>query len=189
MLAFKRSGTCCTGLRPLPKRQLFLHCSWRVLSIDAAFEYKGRSDKNYIILEGITVDSTIFPLAFGFCFGESERTYNLFWDDVLDYSDTLKSAIDNVNTRINADRHPGIQNSIAAKLQHEAKILHNGSVHLKRNVRTALQAAGCMFATEQVGHNADRLLDELMAYVRTGTGCRITDKDNFRTWLVCTQSW
>ena len=88
-----------------PSVALFLHCSWRVLSIDAAFEYKGRSDKNYIILEGITSTSTIFPLAFGFCFGESERTYNQFWDDVLGYSDTLKSAIDNVNTRINADRH------------------------------------------------------------------------------------
>ena len=25
-------------------------------------------------------------------------------------------------------------------------------------------------------------------YVRTGTGCRITDKDNLRTWPVCTQS-
>jgi hypothetical protein len=111
-------------------------------------KYKGRSDKNYIILEGITSTSTIFPLAFGFCFGESERTYNQFWDDVLGYSDTLKSAIDNVNTRINADRHQGIRNSCDKKLQHGAKILHNDPVHLKRNVRTALQAAGCPFASE-----------------------------------------
>jgi hypothetical protein len=145
-----------------PSVQLFLHCSWRVLSIDAAFEYKGRSDKNYIILEGITSTSTIFPLAFGFCFGESTATYNQFWIDVLAYSEPLKSAIDSPSTRINADRHKGIRKSTETQLQHGAKILHNDSVHLKRNVRTALQQAGCPFSSEQVGHNADRLLDELM---------------------------
>lgn len=144
-----------------PSVQLFLHCSWRVLSIDAAFEYKGRSDKNYIILEGITSDQHIFPLAFGFCFGESKDSYDQFWQDVLGYSGPLKDAIDNPATRINADRNGGLRASVHENLVHGDQILHNDPVHLKRNVRQALRKQGCPFQGSD-GHMADQLLDELM---------------------------
>jgi hypothetical protein len=109
-----------------PSVALFLYCSYRVLSVDAAFKYSGRDDKNYIILEGITADQHIFPLAFGFCFGESKDSYDQFWQDVLGYSGPLKDAIDNLGTRINADRNKGIRASVHENLvrgdQERAKI-------------------------------------------------------------------
>jgi hypothetical protein len=144
-----------------PSVALFLYCSYRVLSVDAAFEYKGRDDKNYIILEGITSDQHIFPLAFGFCFGESKDSYDQFWQDVLGYSGPLKDAIDNPATRINADRNGGLRASVHENLVHGDQILHNDPVHLKRNVRQALRKQGCPFQGSD-GHMADQLLDELM---------------------------
>lgn len=142
--------------------RLFLHCSFRVLSLDGAFQYVGRDDQNYVLLEGITATKTIYPLAVGICFGESKETYDQFLQDVFSYSDALKKAIDSPDTRINADRHPGLRLSVEEQLTHGRETLHNDSVHLKRNVRTALQKLGRPFSSANEGHQADRLLDELM---------------------------
>jgi hypothetical protein len=140
-----------------PSVALFLHCAYRVLSIDVAFEYLGRDDKNYILLEGITANQHIFPLAFGFCFGESKASYDQFWKDVLDYSGPLKDAIDNLATRLNADRNAGLRAYVHDNLVHDDKILHNDEVHLKRNVWQALRKKGCPFKGTD-GHTADHLL-------------------------------
>jgi hypothetical protein len=136
---------------------LFLHCSFRVLSLDAAFKYTGRKDLNYIILEGITAGNVIFPLGFGLCFGETEPNYAVFLNDVLSYSDTLRASIDNVDSRINGDRHGGLRNAVERTLQHGAEILHNDLVHLQRNVHR-----NCHFPDRKTQVNANQLLSELL---------------------------
>jgi hypothetical protein len=64
----------------------------------------------------------------GFCFGESKDSYDQFWQDVLGYSGPLKGAIDNLGTRINADRNKGIRASVNENLVHGDHILHNDAV-------------------------------------------------------------
>eukprot|EP01047_Picozoa_sp_COSAG01_P060308 COSAG01_NODE_7373_length_3232_cov_4.371360_5_plen_249_part_00 len=97
---------------------------------------------------------------------ETKAAYDQFLQDVLNYSDPRRRAIDNPETRINADRHDGLRQSVDQQLVHGNKILHNDSVHLKRNLKKAMKNRGNNYHDNTEA--ANRLLDELMACVDEG---------------------
>ena len=83
------------------------HASMRVVSIDACHLRYQRKDLRVILLEGITSNNTIFPIAFLVCFNENKETLKKFFDSIKKFALVFWMWLDNSRTTIIGDRGPG----------------------------------------------------------------------------------